>query len=151
MQIGCRNLFHHVLSIIISSDWSSISFKLPGKSVGPVSLFLLRSMIYHCLCIIFLQTVASFDSVLIVSFIFYYIFFFFKFFNNNGCDSEQIWFFWFFFVDKRGVNRCCYVAETEIFATFVLMAEILTRQSLNIFHSICIRSLCFHNLQFTLF
>lgn len=83
-----------------------------------------------------------------IFYILLYFFFFFKFFNNNGCDSEQIW---FFFVDKRGVNRCCYVAETEIFATFVLMAEILTRQSLNIFHSICIRSLCFHNLQFTLF
>lgn len=150
MQIGCRNLFHHVLSIIISSDWSSISFKLPGKSVGPVSLFLLRSMIYHCLCIIFLQTVASFDSVLIVSFIFYYIFFFLNSLITMDVTASRFG-FWFFFVDKRGVNRCCYVAETEIFATFVLMAEILTRQSLNIFHSICIRSLCFHNLQFTLF
>lgn len=150
MQIGCRNLFHHVLSIIISSDWSSISFKLPGKSVGPVSLFLLRSMIFHCLCIIFLQTVASFDSVLIVSFIFYYIFFFLNSLITMDVTASRFG-FWFFLVDKRGVNRCCYVAETEIFATFVLMAEILTRQSLNIFHSICIRSLCFHNLQFTLF
>lgn len=85
--------------------------------------------------------------------IFYILLYFFFFLNSLiTMDVTASRFgFWFFFVDKRGVNRCCYVAETEIFATFVLMAEILTRQSLNIFHSICIRSLCFHNLQFTLF
>lgn len=60
---------------------------------------------------------------------------FLKLFNNNGRDSEEIWFLFSTLLARDGR-----------FAIFVLMAEewvkiifeILTRQSLNIFHSICI-------------
>lgn len=60
---------------------------------------------------------------------------FLKLFNNNGRDSEEIWFLFSTLLARDGR-----------FAIFVLMAEewvkiifeILTRQSLNIFRSICI-------------